>query len=129
MLVDSLKKHVEALTFIHFREVARRYIQNRGFRGPVVTDGWSDGGTDLRVYEVGATEPRRVAIQVSVELDWKGKIKSDAAKALKNLGCNVFIYVSNRRVPDAQFQPVADKLLSDKGISASKADRDNVAQF
>ena len=129
MLVDNLKKYVQALHFIQFREVARKYIEARGFVGPVGTDGWSDGGSDLRVYERGGLQPVRVAIQISVVEKWQPKVREDAVQAQEKLGCSVFVYLSNHRIPDAVFVPIADELFDTKAISVSKHDRDTMAQY
>lgn len=130
MRTDSLRRLMETMTFAQFRELSREYIRYRGYGEAVITDGWSDGGSDLRVYQIGSPAPRRIAIQVSVqERGWQTKLKEDARKALANLGCGIFLYVTNRRLADAEYQPVEDELLRQDGISCSKADADNMAQY
>ncbi|MCC5829265.1 MAG: hypothetical protein JJU36_07440 [Phycisphaeraceae bacterium] len=121
---------MNTMTFAQFRELARNYICYRGYRNPIITDGWNDGGSDLRVYQTTGLSPQNIAIQVSVqEKNWKAKLKQDARQALTDLNCGVFLYVTNRRLPDAEYQPVADELLQQHGISCSKADGDSVAQY
>lgn len=130
MRIDNLRCLLGTMTFSQFRELAREYVCFRGYGKPVITDGWNDGGSDLRVYQSGGLTPRRIAIQTSVqEKDWKTKLKGDARKALVNLGCGVFLYVTNRRLADAEYQPIADELLQKDGISCMKADGDSLAQY
>lgn len=52
MKTDYVAQLIEALDFARFRELARHCIQLRGFVRPTVSDGWSDGGRDIRVYRV-----------------------------------------------------------------------------
>lgn len=121
---------MQTMTFTQLRELACEYLRFRGYGDPVITDGWHDGGSDLRVHETSGQAPRKIAIQTSVqEKSWKAKLKEDARKALAKLDCGVFLYVTNRRLGDAEYQPVADELLQQDGISCSKADGDSLAQY
>lgn len=130
MRIDNLRRLMSTMTFAQCRELAREYIRFRGYGDPVISDGWNDGGSDLRVYHTGSQAPQRIAIQSSVqEKNWKTKLKDDARKAKADLGCGVFLYVTNRRLPDAEYQPVADELLQQDGISCLKADGDSLAQY
>lgn len=130
MLIDNLRRLMQTMTFAQLRELACEYIRFRGYGDPVITDGWSDGGSDLRVHQTSGRAPLRIAIQTTVqEKGWKAKLKEDARTALAKLDCGVFLYVTNRRLGDADYQPVEDELLQQDGISCSKADGDSLAHY
>lgn len=129
MRVEIIAKHVQALDFVAFREVARRCIELRGYHMPTISDGWSDGGRDLRVYSTTGATPLKVAVQISVEADWKSKLTSDAKKAVNKLKSRSFIYVTNRRIGDAEFQPLSDKIFGELGLPISKMDQQDISQM
>lgn len=129
MRVEILARFIENLDFVSFKDVAARCIEGRGYDFVADADGWSDGGSDLRVYSRHSVDPVKQAIQTSVEKDWKPKLKADAAKAKRQLHCTSFLYVTSRRIPEALFVPVADDLDVREGVRASKMDQQDIAAF
>lgn len=58
MLVDTLKNLIESAGFAVFREIARKCLLERGFTQPNESDGWGDGGRDLRLYVLPGSNPK-----------------------------------------------------------------------
>jgi hypothetical protein len=127
MKIDSLVRLVEAADFSAFREIALLCLERRGFE-PALVDGPHDGGADFRVYVMRGAAAR-FAVQISVEKDWKKKLRADAEKAKKRLGIDHLLFVSSRRIPEAEFQQVADELLSSKEVQVQKMDSQHIASL
>jgi len=125
---EYISNLIEALDFVKFRDLARYCIEKRGYVRPTVSDGWSDGGRDLRVYHVNGTKPVPVAFQTTVQWDWKTKLNDDLVAAKKKLGCSAFTYVTSRRIGDAEFAPFVTKALADHGVMLTKIDKQDLAQ-
>lgn len=126
MLDEAVANQIESLPFHQFRDLARHCIENRGYGRPTTSDGWSDGGRDLRLYRTGGLTPVSLAVQVSVEWEWKAKLWEDVCKAKDKLQCYTFIYVTNRRIGDAEFQPLVLRALAG-GVHISKLDKQDLA--
>ncbi|HYD42499.1 MAG TPA: hypothetical protein VEB43_16855 [Anaeromyxobacter sp.] len=127
MRFDSLVRLIESADFMSFREIALIALKARGFQTPAIRDGWNDGGSDVAVYTF-PMQPLRFAIQVSVEADWRGKIRQDARKAKAQLGTTEFLYVTSHRLAEVEFQAVADELVRE-GIHASRMDSQGIASL
>lgn len=106
MQIQLIGNHIEAADPSRFRELARTVIQDRGYSQLNESDGWADGGRDLRIFNAPGMKPIKIAFQVSVEKRWKDKLLEDLEKAKKTLGIETFVFVSNRRIPDSKFQPL-----------------------
>jgi hypothetical protein len=126
---DILGRHIDALDFLTFRELAQECLKIRGFSRSTISDGVSDGGRDIRVYDAQfGLQTIPFAVQTSVERkNWKGKIKEDAKRALDKLKCSSFLYVTSHRLPDAEFQGLVDSLRSDIGVTLTKMDQQDIA--
>jgi hypothetical protein len=126
---EILCRHIEALDSATFREVAQKCLEVRGFTRVTVSDGPDDAGRDIRVYETqSALQPIPFAVQVSVQKkNWKAKIKDDAKSARDQLNCTSFMYVTSRRIGDADFQNLEDTLRRDLGVTLSKMDQQDLA--
>lgn len=127
MRVEILERLIEALDPTTFREFARECIKYRGYSCPSLSDGWADGGRDVRVYLVDGLTPARLAFQTSIERNWDGKLLADAKKARDKLKCSSFVYVTNRRIADAEFEPIKQRALADLRVSVSKIDKQDLA--
>lgn len=127
MRFDSLVRLIESSDFTSFREIALTALRARGFGTPALRDGWSDGGSDVAVYAF-SMQPLQFAIQISVESDWRGKIRQDARKAKAQLGTVNFLYISSHRIAEVDFQAVADELVRD-GIHATRMDSQALASL
>lgn len=126
MRLETIERLVEAADFSDFRTIARRYLELRGYRLPESTDGWSDGGRDIRVYQL-PPNPSPIAVQTSVERRWQTKLREDAIKAEQNLGVSQVLYISSRRLAETEFANLADSLWREKGITVHKADSQSIA--
>jgi hypothetical protein len=125
MKLEMLRALIEHADFISFRELAQFYLHLRGFVAPTQRDGRNDGGSDFAVF-IMHPNPAPFAIQTSVEWNWRSKTLEDARKAKRILGCENFLFVSSRRIPEAEFTGVKDELFRE-GINASRADSQDIA--
>jgi hypothetical protein len=73
MRLDSLIRLIEASDFLAFRELALECLAMKGYQEVTLTNGWKDGGTDLRVFQL-PPNPTPMAFQITVERDWKTKL-------------------------------------------------------
>ena len=126
MRLEIIQNLIEAMDFTQFREFARQCIADRGY-SIVLSDGWSDGGRDLRVHHPNGDESDRIAFQCSVQWKWKNKLFEDLRKAKKTYGADDFVYVTNRRIGDAVFEPEKRKARKDLGVRLSKIDKQDLA--
>ena len=126
MQFELIANLIEAMDFSEFREFVRQCILQRGYKA-VTSDGWSDGGRDIRVYTAEGRVSRSIAFQCSVEREWKAKLWDDLTKAKSKLGCDDFIYVTNRRIGDAVFDPLVQRALTDEEVHLSKIDKQDLA--
>lgn len=125
MRLDALVRLINALEFYQLRELALKYLSLIGYTNPSLTDGWSDGGTDLRVMRAdGATAS--LVVQVSVEKTWEHKLRADLKKAKRNYQPTSFFYVSSRRIPELAFSRLATE-MRDKGTALIKVDAQALA--
>lgn len=129
MKLESLSRLIESADDQAFREIARICLAARGL-APSLTDGPNDGGGDFALYlNVGAVEPAPIAVQVSVEKNWKSKIRKDAIKIKSNLKITDMLYISSRRLPDAEFIGIQDELRQTQGIRVQKMDSQSIASL
>lgn len=128
MRTEIVARLIEGTDFTAFRDIARRCLEARGFRQPIVSDGWSDGGRDVRVYETQGLTPLRFAVQVTVEQPpWKAKLRADLRRAQTALNCHSFMFVSSRRIADAEFQKEVDRARDEDGVTLTKMDQQDIA--
>lgn len=124
--VTLLERLLEAAHFLQLREIGAEYLRDQGYREVYVSDGWSDGGRDVRFYEAGPN-PEPLAVQLTIERDWKAKVLEDARKARAKFNCRAFTLITSRRIGDVDFNRVADELYRVNGISARKVDGPAIA--
>jgi hypothetical protein len=91
-----------------------------------LTDGWSDGGSDVRVSQL-PPNPTSLAIQITVQKDWAGKLKEDARKVRDKLGLSDLIFISSRRVAEAPFHSLTEEIWRNTGVRVSKLDSQAIA--
>ena len=92
-------------------------------------DGWNDGGSDFAVGALGPN-PLPLGIQVTVQrANWESKIKSDARRAKAELGIQDLIYMTSRRIAQADFVDVAEELWGTDGIRVRSIDSQAIASF
>lgn len=125
MRVDALSRLINAFEFYQLREVALRYLSLVGYQNPVLTDGWADGGTDLRVLRADGFDST-IVFQVSVEKTWERKLRSDIKKAIANYNPATFMYISSRRIPELKFNQIATQFRA-HGLALVKVDSQALA--
>jgi hypothetical protein len=121
-----LARLIESSDFMSFRELALKCLEIKGYRGIAVTDGWRDGGTDVRVFHM-PPNPTPLAFQISVEKDWRSKAKADAVKVKDNLKLEHMILVSSRRIAEAEFQIIADEIWREQAVRVTRIDNQSIA--
>lgn len=126
MRLDALARLVETADFASFRELAAHCLALKGYSEVALTDGWNDGGTDLRVYQL-PPNPTHIGFQVTVERDWKAKLWEDAAKAKARLSLDHMTLVTSRRVPEAEFFAESEAVWRDLGVRVTKLDGQAIA--
>lgn len=126
MRLDSLARLIESADFLAFRDIALQCLVLRGYQQVTLTDGWRDGGTDVRVFQMLPNQAK-LAIQISVERDWRSKLRSDARKAQERLGITNLVYVSSRRIPESDFQRESERLFRDLGVRTLRIDSQGIA--
>ena len=116
---DTAIRLVAAATPDQMVAVAMQYLQTRGFR-PVHVDGAGDGGSDLRLFEIGAA--RRVCVQVTVqERGLEAKVRADVAKVTPQ-GAHVLYVFTSRRVQPPTSERVKLRAFEDHGVSVEIVD-------
>src|SRR5918992_3967786 len=126
MRLESLIRLIEAADFLSFRELALQCLALKGYQEVALTDGWSDGGTDVRVFQL-PPNPTPIAFQITVEWDWKRKLHEDSEKVRAKLRLPHMTLVTSRRVPEAEFQTEADLIWQSKSVRVTKLDGQAIA--
>jgi hypothetical protein len=126
--LDSLVRLIEAADYMAFREIALQSLSARGFREPALSDGWNDGGTDVRIFQV-PPNPLEFAVQITVEKNWKAKLRSDARKIRRKLKLSDMLLISSRRIAETEFSAVADEILRDESVRVQKMDAQAIASL
>jgi hypothetical protein len=122
-----LTKAVELADHLAFREIARKYLQLRGYREPRITDGPRDAGADLLVRTLGGNQtPLAVAITTQAK-DVPTKLRKDCRRAKEALGLDVVHFLSSRRLANADFMGVVDDLWKQDGIRVRTIDSQEIA--
>lgn len=126
MRLDSLVRAIESSDFSAFREIALHALIDRGFTDIELTDGPSDGGRDFRtgVLQGGSL---RIGIQISVTKTWKAKLEEDIEKIHRIYGFEDVLYLSSRRIPEAEFESFSDKMLRTYSVRVQKMDCQGIA--
>lgn len=126
MQIELVANLIEAMDFATFRDFVRETLLQRGYSA-IPSDGWSDGGRDIAVYKLDGRVARQLAFQTSVERDWGAKLWEDLVKAKHKLGCTDFVYVTNRRIGDAVFDPYVHRAITEEEVHLSKFDKQALA--
>jgi hypothetical protein len=126
MRLDSLVRLIEAADFMSFRELALHCLALKGYKGVTLTDGWNDGGTDVRVFQL-PPNPSGIAFQITVEHDWKRKLHDDAAKVKEKLGLQQMTLVTSRRIAEAKFFTESEAVWKDHSVRVTKLDSQAMA--
>jgi hypothetical protein len=126
-MLDTLQRSIENAPVGEFRRLAILYFSVLGYDEIEIADGPNDGSNDLYVRRQGAN-PEPLAIQLSVQKrDWKGKAKRDAIRAKSIFGTRSFIYVTSRRTPAIETEPVIDDLWANHQIHARFVDAQSLS--
>jgi hypothetical protein len=106
---------IEIADFSSFRELAAHCLALKGYTDVTVTDGWNDGGTDVRVYQL-PPNPTGIAFQVTVERDWKKKMHEDVVKVKTRLHLHNMIFVTSRRIAEAEFFAESEAIWAEHDV-------------
>ncbi len=127
MRLDSMERLIESSDFMAFRELVVAYLHSRGYTDFANADGWRDGGSDVSLY---LKLPNRapVAVQVTVERDWPRKLREDAAKVRsRHPSATLMMFFSPRRIPEPDFEDIAEEIQADFGLPVRKVDNQALA--
>ncbi|WP_319574556.1 hypothetical protein [uncultured Desulfobacter sp.] len=119
MNIDSLAKHIEAAGVAEFRTLSLVFLNLFGYKSAHLCDGPYDGGKDFKLY-IDKAKDLNIPIQISIEKDWRKKISSDVSKIKQNFDSKMCIFISNRRIPENSFRPIANDFMLSEGISVQK---------
>ena len=75
MRLEALSRLIASADFLSFREIALETMKLLGYQQPTLTDGWSDGGTDIRLTMM-PPYPSPLTVQVTAQKDWRSKLTS-----------------------------------------------------
>ncbi len=126
MKLDSLVRLIASSDFMAFREMAVRFLVLRGYVDPSLTDGWRDGGTDVRIFHK-PPNPAKIAVQITVERDWSKKLRDDSQKIKDRLDIDTLIFISSRRIPETDFYEESQQIWLDYNVHVSKMDSQAIA--
>jgi hypothetical protein len=121
MRIESLTRLINAADWMSFRNLVVEFLVSRGYTDPFLTDGWRDGGVDCRFVTI-PPNPANIAIQISVEKDWRAKLWQDVRKVKANYNYDRFILISSRIIPESDFQEESTNIWKDLSVSCSKID-------
>ena len=99
---------IEASDAVLFREVVLLTLKARGYPEAHLTDGPYDGGRDVKIL-ASAAEGDALVVQISVEKNWRSKVRDDARKAFDRHFKRMDFYTSCR-IPDGSRVAVQDEL-------------------
>lgn len=126
MQFEALCNLIELASPQQLRALARLVLKLQGYDESRITDGPHDGGSDLRLLSsVGKELP--LAIQTSVEKDWRKKLKADAATIKAKLKLDRVQFISSRRIPQATFLKVQAELAASPGVTVTPVDQQAIA--
>jgi hypothetical protein len=125
---ETLARLIEGAGPEQLKAIARLALRLSGHAESRITDGPYDGGADLVVQgTVGNVLPRAVA--VSVERDWRKKIRKDAEKVRSQLGHQHILFISSRRIPEGSFRTLQTELLDKSGLHVDRLDQQGIADL
>lgn len=124
MRFDALANLIGSADFATFREIARLALRARGYAEAHLTDGPRDGGQDIVVMTL-PPNPTPIVVAVSVQQDWRRKLRDDARKAVGKT--SHLLFISSRRMAQADFLTVADDLLRELSLTVDRMDQQTLA--
>lgn len=124
---ETITRLIEAASPEQMKAIARLALKLSGYPSSRISDGPHDGGTDLVV--AGATgNELPLAVAVSVERDWKKKLRKDAENADRKSGIRQLMFISSRRIPEGSFRPVQTELRA-SGYHVDRLDQQGLADL
>jgi hypothetical protein len=125
---ETLARLIEGAGSEQMKGVARLALRLAGHEDSRICDGPHDGGADLVVQSsAGGVLP--LAVAVSVERDWKKKLRKDAEVARRGLGHENLLFISSRRIPEGSFRPLQTELRDKSGLHVDRLDQQNIADL
>lgn len=126
MNVDSLARLIESADIATLRTIAVDFLPLMGFDDAFFSDGPYDGGLDF-VVRTQRVNGQRIGFQLSVEKDWRKKIKGDADKAKIKHETNSLYFISTRRIPEGSWVSVQAGVAKETGVNIFKYDNQVMA--
>ncbi|HRI64765.1 MAG TPA: hypothetical protein PK156_11005 [Polyangium sp.] len=127
MRAESVQNLLGGLDAGSFRDIVRLALKARGYQA-VPTDGPYDGGADFLLF-VRGHDPLPCAVQVSVEKDWRKKLKEDARKAASQKKYASLLFASSRRIPNREFVTLQDDLEQKYELRILRMDAQEIAEL
>lgn len=127
MNIEALARLVEATDVSAFRSLVAIFLPMIGINEAYYCDGPYDGGKDFNLLK-NPGNGIKIGIQISVEKDWRSKIKVDAVKLKINFNANVLYFISSRRIPEGTFSDFREELILEHGISVIKYDNQAISK-
>jgi hypothetical protein len=124
---ETITRLIEAASPEQLKAIARLALKLSGYADSRMSDGPHDGGTDLVVAGTSGNE-LPLAVAVSVERDWKKKLRQDADTASRKLGIWQLMFISSRRIPEGSFRPVQTELRA-SGHHVDRIDQQGIADL
>lgn len=97
MYFSGLHRAIRDLEEKKFYDIALLFLSCKGYQDLAIIDGTGDGGRDVTCSWT------HLRIQLSVQSKWEPKVKKEA-EATKGAGKMHFIYVTNRRIRDNEWE-------------------------
>lgn len=126
MNIESLSRLIESVNVTDLRTLCADFLPQVGLGSAVFSDGPYDGGKDYAIYD-DAIGGVKIGIQLSVEANWRRKIRSDAVKTKTNFKTNLMYFISSRRIPDGSFEEERATILTEHGVTVIKYDSQAIA--
>jgi len=125
---ETIARLIEAAGPEQLRAIARLSLKLSGYSDGRITDGPHDGGADL-VVQGSSGNVLPLAVAVSVERDWKKKIRKDAENARRKLGHEHLLFITSRRIPEGSFRALKTELRDESGIDVDRLDQQGIADL
>lgn len=125
MNIDSVARLIESAPVQEFRTLSALLLDLIGLSSVAYCDGPYDGGKDFFISNNPAGVD--VAIQISVERNWRQKLEKDAKKVRTKYSSSILYFISSKRIPEVTFNEVRQSLLSSLGVSVIRYDCQTIA--
>lgn len=109
MYFSGLHRAIRDLEEKKFYDIALLFLSCKGYQDLAIIDGTGDGGRDV------TCSWEHLRIQLSVQKNWEAKINKEA-EATRLAGKMHFIYVTNRRIRDNEWEEFLQSRYKPHGV-------------